>query len=153
MLFNGADANENITLSANGSRSRLIRDVGNVTMDVNGVEQINVNALGGADTITVNDLTGTDVTACQPESRSDGRRPGGHRHRQWHADDDDVFVSGDSTGVSAIGLAAQVNITGAEAAKDRLTSTHSPATTWWMLQAWRPARSSSRPTAAMATTS
>ena len=31
-------------------------------MDVNGVEQVNVNALGGADTITVNDLTGTDVT-------------------------------------------------------------------------------------------
>ena len=32
-----------------------------------------------------------------------------------------VFVSGDATGVSAIGLAAQVNITGAEADKDRLT--------------------------------
>ena len=32
------------------------------TMDLNGLEQINFNALGGADTITVNDLTGTDVT-------------------------------------------------------------------------------------------
>ena len=49
-------------LSANGSRLRLVRNVGNVTMDVNGVEQVNVVALGGADTITVNDLSGTDVT-------------------------------------------------------------------------------------------
>ena len=31
-------------------------------MDLNDVEHINFNALGGADTITVNDLTGTDVT-------------------------------------------------------------------------------------------
>ena len=31
-------------------------------MDLNGVEHIQFNALGGADTITVNDLTGTGVT-------------------------------------------------------------------------------------------
>ena len=31
-------------------------------MDLNGVEHIQFTALGGADTITVNDLTGTDVT-------------------------------------------------------------------------------------------
>ena len=29
--------------------------------DVNGVEQVNVVALGGADTLTVNDLSGTNV--------------------------------------------------------------------------------------------
>ena len=34
-------------------------------MDVNGVEQVNINAFGGADTITVNDLTGTGVTERQ----------------------------------------------------------------------------------------
>ena len=41
---------------------RLSRDVGSVVMDLNGVEQIQLNALGGADTVTVNDLTGTGVT-------------------------------------------------------------------------------------------
>ena len=61
LQFNGANINENIDISANGSRARLFRDVGNVTMDLNGVENINVGALGGADTITVNDLTGTAV--------------------------------------------------------------------------------------------
>ena len=62
LQFNGANVNENMDLSANGSRLRLFRDVGNVTMDVNGVEQVNVVALGGADNITVNDLSGTGVT-------------------------------------------------------------------------------------------
>ena len=37
MLFNGANINENIDISANGSRVLLTRDVGNITMDVNGV--------------------------------------------------------------------------------------------------------------------
>jgi len=31
-------------------------------MDTVGVEQVDFNALGGADVVTVNDLTGTDVT-------------------------------------------------------------------------------------------
>src|SRR5438309_3552065 len=62
LQFNGSNASENIDLSANGSRLRLFRNVGNVTMDTNGVEQVNVTARGGADTLTVNDLSGTDVT-------------------------------------------------------------------------------------------
>ena len=41
---------------------RFFRDVGSVTMDLNDVETIQFSALGGPDTITVNDLTGTDVT-------------------------------------------------------------------------------------------
>ena len=61
LLFNGANVNENITISANGSRATLFRDVANITMDLNSVERIQLNTLGGADTITVNDLTGTDV--------------------------------------------------------------------------------------------
>src|SRR5262249_6412394 len=47
--------------SANGQRVRLTRGIGNITLDLNGVERIQLNALSGADTITVNDLTETDV--------------------------------------------------------------------------------------------
>jgi Ca2+-binding RTX toxin-like protein len=61
LVFNGANVNEIIDLSANGSRARLSRDIANVTMDLNGIERIQLNALGGSDTVTVNDLTGTDV--------------------------------------------------------------------------------------------
>src|SRR5262249_5653553 len=62
MLFNGANVGERIDISANGERVRFSRDVANITMDLNDVERVDFNALGGADTITVNDLSGTDVT-------------------------------------------------------------------------------------------
>jgi hypothetical protein len=62
LVFNGSDSDEVLDLAANGSRARLVRDVGHVTMDLNGLEQVDTNALGGADTVTVNDLSGTDVT-------------------------------------------------------------------------------------------
>ena len=38
LLFNGANVNENIDISANGSRATLFRDVANITMDLNSVE-------------------------------------------------------------------------------------------------------------------
>ena len=62
MLFNGAAANETVTMTANGERLIFLRNPGNVTMDTDGVEVVDFNALGGTDTVTVNDLTGTDVT-------------------------------------------------------------------------------------------
>src|SRR6266516_3354180 len=61
LLFNGANVNENIDISANGERVRFFRDVANVTMDLNDVEGIVFNALGGADNITINDVSGTDL--------------------------------------------------------------------------------------------
>lgn len=61
MLFNGANIGENVDISANGGRVLFTRDIAAVTMDLNDVETINFNAFGGADTITVNDLSGTDV--------------------------------------------------------------------------------------------
>ena len=62
MLFNGANVAESIDIAANGGRVRFFRNVANVTMDLNDVEAIDFNALGGADTIVVNDLSGTDVS-------------------------------------------------------------------------------------------
>ena len=64
MLFNGNSVatGENVTMTANGGRLTFFRVQGNVTMDTDGVEIVDDNALGGADTVLVNDLTGTDVT-------------------------------------------------------------------------------------------
>ncbi|HET8973495.1 MAG TPA: hypothetical protein VFN63_09430 [Pseudolabrys sp.] len=64
LVFNGNDdpnVAEQMSISANGSRAALFRAQGNITMDLNSVERIELNALGGADNITINDLTGTDV--------------------------------------------------------------------------------------------
>ena len=79
LLFNGANVNENIDISANGGRVRFTRDVGNIVMDLNDVEAIDFNARGGADIITVNDLSGTDVDPVEPEP---GKCPQ-LRHRRW----------------------------------------------------------------------
>ncbi len=63
LRFNGSNINEKIELSANGPRLRLTRDVAAIVMDISGVEAVNVRSFGGADTTTVDDLTGTDVTS------------------------------------------------------------------------------------------
>ena len=62
MVFNGSAANERMETSANGGRVRFTRDIAAIVMDLNDVEAIVANALAGADTITVNDLSGTDLT-------------------------------------------------------------------------------------------
>ena len=62
LLFNGSAGDENFEVSANGGRVLFTRNLGNIVMDLDDVEKIDFNALGGADTITVNDLSGTDVT-------------------------------------------------------------------------------------------
>ena len=61
MRFNGANIAEQVDLSANGNRLRFFRTQANITMDTAGLERVDFNALGGADLVTVNDLTGTDV--------------------------------------------------------------------------------------------
>jgi Ca2+-binding RTX toxin-like protein len=125
MQFNGANVSENINLSANGSRLRFTRDVANITMDVNGTERVNFAALGGADKITVDDLTGTDVT----EVNIDLASPPGSGNSDGAADtvtvngtaDSDVITVGGVPGsVSVSGLAAQVNITGSDPTQDQL---------------------------------
>jgi Ca2+-binding RTX toxin-like protein len=126
MVFNGSNASEKIDISANGNRVRFFRDLGAVTMDLHDVEVFDFNALGGADTVTVNDLTGTAVT--QLNLNLQGTAASGVS--DGLADtvivnatkgDDAIVVAGDASGVAVLGLAAQVNITGADAARDRLT--------------------------------
>src|SRR5215212_1731134 len=61
MVFNGANVSEQVDLSANGKRLRFFRTQANITMDTAGIERVDFNALGGADVVSVNDLTGTGV--------------------------------------------------------------------------------------------
>ena len=123
MLFNGATVAENIDIAAIGGRVRFSRNIANVTMDLNDVEGIDFNALGGADTIVVNDLSGTDVTEINLNLAVGGvgdAQPDSVIVQGTNGDDIALIV-GDASGASVLGLAAQVNITGAEAANDRLT--------------------------------
>ena len=89
MLFFGSNASENINIVANGGHVLFIRDVANVTMDLDNVEHIEFRALGGVDNIAVGDLSGTDVTRIDldlrgPNGEGDGAADIGHRGRhQW----------------------------------------------------------------------
>jgi Ca2+-binding RTX toxin-like protein len=124
MRFNGSAANERMEASANGGRVRFTRDVAAIVMDLDDVEAIDANALGGADTVTVGDLSGTDLDKLAPNLAA----PGGAD--DLAADnvivnatngDDVISVAGSGTSASVLGLAPRVEISGARAATDRLT--------------------------------
>jgi len=61
LRFNGSAGAEIFAASANGGRLLFTRNVGNIVMDADDVETLELNALGGTDTVTVNDLGPTDV--------------------------------------------------------------------------------------------
>lgn len=57
---------------ANGGRALFLRDIANVTMDMDDVERISFNALGGADSLVVGDMSGIDVNRVTVNLGSDG---------------------------------------------------------------------------------
>lgn len=120
LVFNGSNVSEKISISANHGRVGLVRDVGNITMDLNGVEHIQLNALGGADNITVNDLSGTGVTQVAIDLAS----PPGSGMGDLAADtvtvnatkyDDVIAVQGQGGSLTVAGLSELVTISGSEA--------------------------------------
>jgi Ca2+-binding RTX toxin-like protein len=126
MVFNGANIAERIDVSANGNRLRFFRDIGNITMDTDGVETVDFNALGGTDTVTVNDLAGTDVKTVNTDLAATlGGNVGDGQADQVLVNGTDgkdaVAVAGRSgTAGVTTGLAATVNVSNAEPAKDTL---------------------------------
>jgi Ca2+-binding RTX toxin-like protein len=99
--------------------------VNSLTLNVDGTERVDfASDFGGADTYTIHDLSGTDAK----EVDIDLANPFGGGDGQADAvivngtkADDAISVTRGAGGVSVLGLAARVNITGAEAANDRLT--------------------------------
>ena len=117
LVFNGANIAENMKLVANGRRALFLRDVGNITMDLAGIERVDTKALGGADLFTVGDLSGTDVK----EANIDLAGPGGGGDGAHDSvtvtgttKGDDVQVRHEGSGVDVKGLPTHVRITGNE---------------------------------------
>jgi Ca2+-binding RTX toxin-like protein len=123
MRFNGANVAERIELSANGGRLRFTRDVASIVMDTDDVERVEFNALGGADTVTVDNLSGTDVDDVHLELQGAPGAGDGAADRvvvNATPGDDVVSVTGSAGSVSVLGLAARVDIAHAEPASDAL---------------------------------
>jgi Ca2+-binding RTX toxin-like protein len=126
MVFNGANIGEEVDISANGQRVRFFRNIGTITMDCNSVEIVDFNAFGGADKITVNDVSGTDLKnvsldLANPPSSGLGDTNGDSVIIRGTESDDVVTVSGSVAGISVQGLAATVNIVGTDPTLDTLT--------------------------------
>ena len=124
LLFFGANAGESFDLRANGTRVRLTRDIGTVTMDLGGLERVDVRALGGSDRIAIGPLTGTPTT----EVAVDLAAFGGTGDTLADA----VVVDGGlatidaaarGSAVVATGLGALVIVSGGEPALDRMVVT------------------------------
>jgi Ca2+-binding RTX toxin-like protein len=61
LAFNGSNIGERFEFSAAAGRVRMTRDIGNVVMDLDDLEVVDLRAFGGADTVIVNNLAGTDL--------------------------------------------------------------------------------------------
>jgi Ca2+-binding RTX toxin-like protein len=125
MQFNGNNAAEKIDLFANGERLRFLRDVANITMDTDDVERVNFEAFGGADTITVGDLSSTDVQEFRVNlagtpggTAGDGQNDSVTLNGVNEADFVDILGAGSS--ISIVGLSPFVQLTNVEAG-DSLT--------------------------------
>ena len=123
MIFNGSAGDEEFVFVANGNRLRFTRNLGNIVMNVGGVEAVDVNALGGADKITVNNMAATAVRDIGLNLAAVlGGNTGDALDDQVILNgtglNDTVIVSGTGTSVIATGLAAVVRIGATEAGDD-----------------------------------
>jgi len=115
--FNGAGVNETMRLSPENGRSVFLRDVANIRMDMDDVERLDLTALGGADTMTVDDMKGTDfrtanVDLSGPTGVGDGQADTVTVNGSERRDHIDVTAYGSQ--VQARGLRTTVNVAGSE---------------------------------------
>jgi Ca2+-binding RTX toxin-like protein len=115
MLFNGAAGGETVTMTADRGRLIFFRQPGAVRMDTDDVEIVDFNALGGQDSISVNDLSGTDVTQTNLDLAAalGGNAPDGALDSVVvNGTDgvDDINVAGNGSGADVTGLATAVSI-------------------------------------------
>jgi Ca2+-binding RTX toxin-like protein len=125
MVFNGAAGSEIMAAAADGGRVVFTRNLGSIVMDLDDVEVIDVKALGGADTVTVNDVGGTDLerldvdlAAALGGSTADGQAD--TVSVIGTTGDDSITTDANGAAVEVSGLAAFVRITHAELSLDKL---------------------------------
>ena len=125
-VFNGSAGGETFVAAPDGHRVRFTRNLGNIVMDLNGVEALDLNTLGGTDSTTIDDLAGTgltDVTVDQALDLGSDFSDGAADTVQIEGTDgiDTIAAAANGGAVDVTGLAASVRIAHTDPALDRLT--------------------------------
>ena len=104
LQFNGSDQGETFHAFQHDGRVTFTRNLGNIVMDLNDTEQIDLHALGGSDTLTVDDIDRSALREIDADLGSD-------------TVNDSVVVNGsqanDAFSIDAASGAVQVNRAGA----------------------------------------
>jgi hypothetical protein len=125
LVFNGFGANEIMAAEANKGRVLFTRVQGNIVIDLDDVEAIDVRPLGGTDTVTVNDMTGTDLARVDVDlaaalGGSAGDGVADTVTVKGTTGDDTIAANASGAAVEVSGLAAFVRITHADPTADTL---------------------------------
>ena len=117
--FNGAAANEVMSLSPNGGRSLFLREPAAIRMDMDNVERLDLTALGGVDTMRFDDMSGTDfrqsdVDLSGPAGGPDGQADVVTVNGTDGTDRIDVSANGGKVAVD--GLQPSIDLAGSEPA-------------------------------------
>jgi Ca2+-binding RTX toxin-like protein len=119
LSLDGSRADEGFRVSPNEARARLTRDVGGVVIDLATLEQVDVRAAAGADTLTTDDLFGTSLQSVTADlggadAATDRAIVNGTNF------DDTLDVAGVNGSATVTGGTAPVTLAGAEAGRDQL---------------------------------
>ena len=123
MTFFGSATNELFGFAAVGDHVRFTRNVASIVLDLDGVETFELNALAGTDVVQVDSVAGTDLTTITTNLAAFGVTDGAADQVivNGTAGDDALTVTASGSTVQVGGLAALVQVTGADPTLDRLT--------------------------------
>jgi len=117
--FNGAAANEVMSLSPNGGRSLFLREPATIRMDMDGVERLDLTALGGVDTLRIDDMGGTDFRQADVDLSGPAGGPDGQPDVvtvNGTEQTDRIDVGTDGAQVTVDGLKPSIALKGSEQA-------------------------------------
>jgi hypothetical protein len=123
MFVTGSNEAERLRITRHLRDVRFTRDLDGAVVDLDGIEEIDAIALGGADVFHIGDLHGTGVREVNPSlapsfGTADG--DGAADRVEVEGGDDDATVTGQGRTVTVTGLAAKLGITRSDGLLDTL---------------------------------
>jgi hypothetical protein len=111
-----------MSLTADGHRAVFLRSLGTIRMDLDGVERLDLATFGGTDTVTIGNLSGTDVDVADIDlaaTNGSGDQKTDTVFVEGTDGADRVDVTAYGNAVDVTGLRTETRITGGESS-DRL---------------------------------